>query len=43
MHAAPVADGRFAVVLDAERKQPTETLRTFIDTYGLWLYRQETD
>lgn len=35
--------GRFrnALVLDAERKQPTETLRTFIDTYGLWLYRPE--
>ncbi|MFO0895904.1 MAG: hypothetical protein U0836_00625 [Pirellulales bacterium] len=35
--------GRFrnALVIDAERKQPTETLRTFIDMYGLWLFRPE--
>jgi hypothetical protein len=33
--------GRFrnALVIDAERKQPTETLTRFVDTYGLWLYR----
>jgi hypothetical protein len=35
--------GRFrnALVIDAEHKQPTETLRTFIDTYGLWLFRPD--